>query len=156
MKIKKVKKIIAELEKENNEYDYSIVKGLEVIKLNTRKFAQFDFDFTNSKNIEIPIIKDEDIENCIVKISIRINQEDLYKINLKEFESNIREKCFILKPIIPVIQKIRRVKNKELTNDLGPIEALEVWLLNKKHKDSEEILKLSKEIIREEGFLNDN
>jgi hypothetical protein len=153
MKIKK--KIIAKKKEENNDFDYSVVKGLTVIKLNTRKFSQYDFDFTvPGKAIELPKILPEEIKDAIVKVTIKINFEDIYKINIKELENYIMKYCFLLKPIIPSIQKTKRVKHKDLTSDLSPIEAVNVWLLNKKHKDSEEISKLSKEIINEEGFNN--
>jgi len=151
MKLKK--KIIAKSERENNYFDYSAIEGLEVIKLNTRKFVQYDFDFTISgKVIEIPKILQEEIENAIVKVLIKINFEDIYKINIKELENYIRKYCFILKPIIPSIQKTKRVKHKKLTQNLHPFNAIDIWLESKKHKDSAEITKLSKQIINEEGY----
>ena len=143
-KVKKVKK------QTNNVFDYSIVEGLTEIELDTRKFIQFDFDFTTpGQLVGLPHIDFKELEDAIVKVTININLEDMHKINIKELELNILEYCFLLKPIVASIKRTKRVKNKNLTTDLTPIDAVKVWLKNNKHVDSVELLKLAKQIIED-------
>lgn len=133
--------------------DVSCIKGLKIIEITNRNFAQFDFDFTfPGCIIEFPIINVGDIKDAIVKVNVKINYEDTHKINIKEFEDNLRLHAYIVKPIVPQIIKSRRTRIKKLTADLSPIKAVEVWLIEKKHKSHDEVFAIANDIIREVGF----
>jgi hypothetical protein len=150
--IKKVKKVLAKPSEEKGLLDVSSIPGLKVIEIKTRKFTQYDFDFTYPGcKVEFPIVDINDIKDAIVKINVKIRYDDIHKINIKEFEDMLRENAYIVKSIIPQIIKIRRTRIKELTTDLPPIKAVEVWLIDKKHKDSDEVFFIADEIIRTVG-----
>jgi hypothetical protein len=154
--VKKVKKkIIAKSNKENNNFDFSEIKNLKSIQINTRKFRQFDINMLDEKS-EFPKIKKEDIEDCIVKINIKIKLEYMHKINISEIYNYVSSNCYILKPITPIICEDIKIRNKDLTTDLSPIEAIEVWLKDKEIKNKKEIFEFSRSILEEEGFKGGN
>lgn len=147
--IKKVKKVIKE--ERMDCIDVDEIEGLEAIEIIARKFKQYDFDFTNSE-VNIPKFNKDEIENAIVKVNIRIKQEDLSKISIKEMESEISKYCYILKPIVANIQRDKKVRNNKVTVELSPLEAVKAWLYGKNYKDINKIYELSEEIIREVGY----
>lgn len=144
----KIKKLIKKEVREDI-IDVSHIKGLEAIEISARKFTQFDLDFTNS---DVIIPEFEDIKDAIVKVNIRIKQEDVHKININDMEDEIKKHCYILKPIVASIQKHQKVRDKNLTSELSPLEAIKVWVEGRNYKDKELILSMSEEIIRQEGF----
>ncbi|MDF2615455.1 MAG: hypothetical protein K0Q47_110 [Sedimentibacter sp.] len=152
--IKKVKKTIAKPSQEKGLIDVSVIPGLKAIEISTRKFTQYDLDFTYPGcKIEFPVIRDYDLIDAIVKVNIKIKSDDIHKINIKEFEEMLKEKAYVVKPIVPQILKTRRVRIKKLTADLPPIKAVEVWLIEKGHKDADQILSIADDIIRKIGTV---
>lgn len=151
-KIKKVKKQIIEPVNKIDSIDIDHIKGLKKILINARKFIQYDLDYTNTKNITMPEFNMNDIKDAIVKVNIKIRQEDAHKIITKDIEDIIKQNCYILKPIIPNIIKEKTIRNENLTSELSPIEAVKVWIVDKGYKDAKRLLEISETIIREEGM----
>lgn len=145
------KKKVAKLEEMQELLDVSHIPGLKAIPIRTRKFIEFHWDFTDKDEIDIPIIKPEQVKDAIVKVFIRIRQEDAHKINTKKITDKILPHCYLLKPISPSIQKERKVRNKKLNADLTPLAAIDMWLSDKNVKDPEVIKNIAEEIIREIG-----
>jgi hypothetical protein len=153
--IKRVKKTVAKTQVQQSLLDVDSIPGLKVIPLQTRKFVEFNFDFTNLDKVEIvharpliPIIRPDDIRNAIVKVSIRIRSEDAHKIDVKTLEQYIRQYAYVIKPIIPIIQKERRIRIKNITTDMNPLDAIKIWLANREVKNSDLVYELSEQIIR--------
>lgn len=151
-KIKKVKKKVVKPRDKIDSIDVSVVKGLQKIEIKARKFAQYDLDYTNSKSTILPEFNVEDIKDAIVKVNIKIMQEDAHKIVAKDIEDIIKQHCYILKPITLSIQKEKTVRNESITAELSPIEAVKAWIIDKNYKDAKRILEISETIIREEGM----
>lgn len=145
------KKKVAKLEEKQDLLDVSHIPGLKVIPIKTRLFIEFHWDFTDKEEIDIPIIKPEQVKDAIVKVFIRVKQEDAHKINTKSIADKILPYCYILKPIVPSIQKERKVRNKKLNADLTPFAAVKMWLSDKNVKDPDTIQQIAEEIIREIG-----
>lgn len=126
----------------------SNIPGLKAIPIRTRKFLQYDFDFT--EEVYIPKFDHEALEDAIVKINIRIKQEDAHQLHwLKDMEESIRKHAFHLKPITPSIVRTRKVRNKKINADIGALDAIKFWLEDKKPNNALEILAIAEEIIRE-------
>jgi hypothetical protein len=148
---KKVKKKkVAKVEEKQDLLDVSYVPGLKVVPIRTRRFVEFDWDFTN-KEVEIPIIKPEQVQDAIVKVTIRVKQEDAHKIDVKKIANKILPHAYILKPIIPSIQKQRKVRNKNINAATQPLDAIKLWLTDKKVNNVDLIYGLAEDIIREVG-----
>ncbi len=152
--IKKVKKVIAKQQKVKELLDVSSIPGLKAIPIETRKFTQYDFDFTYPGcRVEIPKIDIDEIKDAIVKVNIKVNQDDAFKINVKELFEFLSQHAYVVKPIVPSVLKKRRARIKKLTADISPLRAVEVWLLEKKHKDADEVQKIAENIIRKVGAI---
>lgn len=149
-KIKKKK--VAKLEKTQELLDVSHIPGLKVIPIKTRRFVEFNWDFTNSDEVDIPVIKPEQVEDAIVKVLIRVRQEDAHKIDVKKIADKILPHAYLLKPIVPSIQRQRKVRNKKINAEIQPLDAVKLWLEDKNIKDKEAIYKIAEEIIREVGI----
>ncbi|GEM_PF-4036616 len=157
MPIKKVKKVLAKPVEAKELLDVSSIPGLKIIEITNRKFTQFDFDFTfPGCTVEFPVINVEDIKDAIVKANVKINYEDTHKVNIKEFEDSLRLHAYIVKPIVSQIIKSRRTRIKKLTAGLSPTKAVEVWLIDKKHKNSDEVFAIADDIIRKVGFNHES
>lgn len=144
------KKKVAKTEKKQELMDVSHIKGLKVIPLRTRKFVEFHWDFTN-KEVDIPVIKPEQVKDAIVKVSIRVKQEDAHKIDTTKIAKQITPFCYILKPIVPSVQRLKRARIERITSEIEPLEAAKLWIQDKKIKDPDKILQLAENIMREVG-----
>lgn len=151
IKKKVIKKKVAKLEKKQDLLDVSHIPGLKVIPLKTRRFVEFNWDFSN-KEVDIPLIKPEQVEDAIVKVAIRVRSEDAHKISIRKISSMIQPHAYVLKPIVPTIVKQRKTRITKLTTDITPLEAVKVWLEDKNIENSDEIYEIAEEIIREVGI----
>jgi hypothetical protein len=146
MKIKKKK--VAKLEEKQQLLDVSHIPGLKSIPIKTRKFIEFLWDFTNSE-VNIPVIKPEQVKDAIVKVVIKVKAEDAHKVSIKKIEEMIKPHAYLLKPIVPSVQKIRKVRNAKLNADIGPLDAVKAWLDDKNINSASQIYDIAKEIIEE-------
>jgi len=145
------RKIIkVQAEKGQDLLDLSHIPGLKAIPIKTRRFVQYDFDFT--QGVFIPAINPDEIADAIVKVTMRVNQEDAHKVNyIKDMEAFIRKHAFHLKPIIPTLVRPRKVRNKNINADIGALDAVKFWLEDKKPNGAKDILALAEEIMREDS-----
>ena len=145
---KVIKKKVVKFEKVQNEIDVSFIPNLKLIEIKTRRFVQIDIDLTTQKdNIHIPEFKEDDIKDAIVKMNIIVNQEDAHHINKEAIEKNIRQYAYLLKPIIPNVRRSSKRLNSKVTAELGPIDAVKVWLEKNDPKNKKKILEVAEEII---------
>lgn len=145
------RKIIkVEAEKGQDLLDVSNIPGLKAIPIPTRRFLQYDFDFTSE--MYLPKLDPEEIKDAIVKVTVRVKQEEAHRLTwIKEFEAFVRQYAFHLKPIIPSLVRIKKVRNKKINADIGALDAVKFWLEDKKPKYSKDILEVAEKIMREDS-----
>jgi hypothetical protein len=128
--------------------DLSHIPGLKAIPLKTRRFIQYEFDFTAEHYI--PSLDPEELKDAVVKVNIRVKAEEAHRLNwIKDMEAFIRKHAFHLKPIVPSLIRTKKVRNKRINADISALDAIKYWVDDKKPKYASEILEIAEEILRE-------
>jgi hypothetical protein len=121
---------------------------LKAIPIKTRKFVQYDFDFT--EEMYIPSIDPNEFTDAIVKVTIRVKQEEAHRLEwLKKFEDYIRTWAYHLKPVTTSLVRTKKLRNKKINADISALDAIKYWVDDKKPKYASEIIQIAEEIVRD-------
>ena len=119
----------------------------EFMPIKARKFVEIDLDFVENPEwlLGVELV---DVTDAIVKVNIRILEEDLHKLSMESIQSAL-DSAFYIKKIIPKIVKEKTVRIKSITIDSTPIDAVRQFMEFKKPKNSEAIMEKAERLMRD-------
>ena len=137
-------------------------KEANFIKIDTREFANLKVDVSkNNKNISERIInhlKSLELENKIVKLTIKVKDSDIAQIDLLGIKKELK-RSFYAKDLHYNIIKEKRSRNEQINETLSSAEALVEFIESRsEYKDYKiELIAEGKEVIKEiEDRKNDS
>lgn len=108
------------------------------VPIDARKFVEIDLDFVENPKL-LDGFKMPEVKDAIVKVNIRILEEDVHKVVVQELMDSLKN-AFYVKKIVPKIVKERTARIKSITIDSTPLDAVQQFMEVKKPKNSKSIM----------------